>query len=191
MVWSASIPFCLEDAASGSAWLAVYSAAPSWSTTNANRLPNLTDEVEKRLLNVDASEGRCFVEGDLPLLGKILGFGRRHLSLIFQVTFVAAEYNGHAIGVLHSKDLLTELVDFVVGLSRSDRVCKDKALASAHVLKKYSESKATGIQQPQEYNNEVLSMAQRENHGPDLAWPSTPPDQPYQGYQASMFHHQS
>jgi len=95
---------------------------------------DFTNEVEEGLINICAGLGRGLKEGTAEVLSSFLTLGSLDLTFRGKIALVTAEDHGDVVGILYTKNLFAEGVDFIEGATRSDSINEKEALASAHVL---------------------------------------------------------
>jgi len=97
-------------------------------------LADLTDEGKETLLDVDAGLRRRLQIRAIERLGQIASLRLGHLTLGLQIAFVAADHNGDLVGILDTKNLISEGRDFVERGSGRDGKHAQETLTRAHVL---------------------------------------------------------
>ena len=67
--------------------------------------------------------------------GKFLSLSSGHLSLVFEIAFVADKYSRHPISFLGSQNAVVERINFIEGTTAANGIAAHEALASTHLEK--------------------------------------------------------
>jgi len=97
-------------------------------------LVNLTDELEEDLVDIDAVFRGCLQKGATELVTQVLALVCGHLPLVLQVALVADDDEGHAVTVLYSADLVSQIRNIIECRVGCNRIDQHKPLSASHVL---------------------------------------------------------
>jgi len=105
----------------------------SFGLSGLDGLRDLSDEIDKDVVNVDLLFGGGLHEGAVESLCKALTLLHGYHSLVFQVAFIPDQHHRNRIAVLNTEDLFAEFGKVVESGLCHNRVSHSKALAILHV----------------------------------------------------------